>query len=143
MILMVTIFLSVWCSIYEINLHWWNNLYWQAIGAAFRAMNPESISKCWDTRSCCILDGCRNIKWDIYSFWSSSFTVTVLLPISLVLWRRKVPERIVMNPDTSDTICVASCEAQSWIWSTIVKICSHLMLLQVKIRKIQLDATSP
>lgn len=50
MILMVTIFLSVWCSIYEINLHWWNNLYWQAIGAAFRAMNPESISKCWDTR---------------------------------------------------------------------------------------------
>ena len=34
--------------------------------------------------------------------------------ISLVLWRRKVPESIVTNPQISVTTCVGLCPSQSW-----------------------------
>lgn len=37
-----------------------------------------------------------------------------LFPISFVLWRRNVPDKIVTNPHNSVAICDAFCESQSY-----------------------------
>lgn len=52
------------------------------------------------------------ISWEWFWLWNRGGSVAGLFPMSLVLWRRKVPERMVMNPQTSVAICAALCESQ-------------------------------
>ena len=40
-------------------------------------------------------------------------SIVLLFPISLVLWRRNVPDNIVTKPHNSVAICDAFCESQS------------------------------
>lgn len=51
--------------------------------------------------------------WLVFWFVKTGELLLGLSPISFVLWRRNVPDRIVTKPHNSVTICDVFCESQS------------------------------